>query len=393
MTAERIADEGKPEILRGSDRLLFVDNIRWTMIVLVLSMHACVTYSPFGNWYYRDPLPMSFGTTLAFAVYQSVLQAFFMSLLFFIAGYFAASSFERKGPARFVRDRAVRLGLPTLLYMLAIGPVTEYFLAGNWGHGGFTWEWLRRIANGRWLSETGPMWFCAALLGFSLIYAALRAIGVKETSIELRDRFTSDLAIAGFIVVMTGATFLARIVEPQGKAVLNMQLGDFPQYLLMFAAGFFAFRANWLQCLPDRLCARWGLVALLLGSPFFVLLIVFGGALEGHTAAYSGGFNWVSAGKCLWEAVLCVGVSLALIALYRRFLDRQGAMTRWLSENAFGVYLIHPPVLVGGALLLHGAGLAAIPKAAVLMAFAAIGSFALTALLLRRTPGLRILVR
>src|SRR5262249_4094945 len=148
VTAERIADEGKPEILRGSDRLLFVDNIRWTMIVLVLSMHACVTYIPFGNWYYRDPLHMSFGTTLAFAVYQSVLQAFFMSLLFFIAGYFAASSFERKGSARFVRDRAVRLGLPTLLYMLAIGPVTEYFLAGNWGHGGRCCPRQARIRTG-----------------------------------------------------------------------------------------------------------------------------------------------------------------------------------------------------------------------------------------------------
>jgi hypothetical protein len=101
------------------------------------------------------------------------------------------------------------------------------------------------------------MWFCAALLGFSLIYAALRAIGVKETSIELRDRFTSDLAIAGFIVAMTGATFLVRIVEPQGKAVLNMQLGDFAQYLLMFAAGLFAFHANWLQRLPDRPAGDW----------------------------------------------------------------------------------------------------------------------------------------
>jgi hypothetical protein len=30
-------------------RLLFIDNVRWTMIILVISMHAADTYSPFGR--------------------------------------------------------------------------------------------------------------------------------------------------------------------------------------------------------------------------------------------------------------------------------------------------------------------------------------------------------
>ena len=37
-----------------TDRLAFVDNVRWVMILLVLYMHAAVTYSPFGGWYYRE---------------------------------------------------------------------------------------------------------------------------------------------------------------------------------------------------------------------------------------------------------------------------------------------------------------------------------------------------
>ncbi len=100
-------------------RLAFIDNIRWTMILLVLSMHASDTYSPFGSWCYTDRSEMEFGTILFFAIYQTFLQAFFMALLFFIAGYFAAPAFDRKGLARFSRDRFLRLGLPTLLYMLA----------------------------------------------------------------------------------------------------------------------------------------------------------------------------------------------------------------------------------------------------------------------------------
>src|SRR5260370_13719088 len=93
-------------------RLAFVDNLRWSMIVLVISMHAADTYSPFGNWYYSDKSGTDMATALAFGTYQSFLPAFFMSLLFSVSGYFAAASIRRKGAATFLVDRAARLGLP-----------------------------------------------------------------------------------------------------------------------------------------------------------------------------------------------------------------------------------------------------------------------------------------
>ena len=34
---------------------------------------------------------------LFFGIYQSFLQAFFMAVLFFIAGYFSAAAYDRKG--------------------------------------------------------------------------------------------------------------------------------------------------------------------------------------------------------------------------------------------------------------------------------------------------------
>src|SRR6476661_6982300 len=97
----------------ATSRLLFVDNIRWSMIILVLSMHAVDTYSPFGNWYYVDRPKSGVGTAIAFGVYQSFLQAFFMAVLFFVAGYFSAAAYDRKGFSKFVRDRTLRLGVPT----------------------------------------------------------------------------------------------------------------------------------------------------------------------------------------------------------------------------------------------------------------------------------------
>jgi fucose 4-O-acetylase-like acetyltransferase len=155
-----------PATRTESRRMLFIDNIRWTMILLVLSMHATDTYSPFGNWYYTDRSQTTLTTALIFGSYQSVLQAFFMALLFFVAGFFAAPSYDRKGFDRFVRDRGVRLGVPTVLYMLIIGPLTQYFLSRTWGTGGFDRASLQhcspRCRRTTYRCSRGCAWCCDA---------------------------------------------------------------------------------------------------------------------------------------------------------------------------------------------------------------------------------------
>lgn len=392
MTAAPLATTPPVRAIAAAPRLAFIDNIRWTMIVLVISMHACVTYSPFGSWYYREPIPAGFATLVAFAAYQSFLQAFFMSLLFFVAGYFSAASYDRKGFSPFIRDRLFRLGLPTLLYMVAIGPLTQYYLAGSWGTGGFVYQWVTHARRDGLLSETGPMWFCAALLLFSIAYALLRLTRRREPALALTDGRGTDAAAALLVAVMAASTFAVRIVEPEGRAILNLQLGDFPQYVLMFAAGLLAGRGLWLAQLPDRLCRRWGAIALALGTPWFAALVVFGGAMQGHTARYDGGLNWVSAGKSLWEALVCVGVSLYLLGLFRGRFNRRGPVAGWMSDNAFAVYLIHPPILIALALLLRGLTVQPLAKAAVLTALTAAASFTIAAPLLRKTPFLRAIV-
>jgi fucose 4-O-acetylase-like acetyltransferase len=379
------ATAGTATQTRSLSRLLFIDNIRWSMIILVLSMHACDTYSPFGNWYYVDRQPAGLGTELFFGVYQSFLQAFFMAVLFFIAGYFSAAAYDRKGFPRFIRDRFVRLGLPTLLYMFAIGPLTQYFLSRTWGSGGFAHQWLVHLGDGEWLSETGPMWFCAALLAFSILYGLARLTGWKESSLQPGHGRGAG-AVVALVAVMATATFLIRTVVTEDASLLNVHPGDFPQYVLMYVAGAFGYRGDWLASLADRSCTRWASVALLLAVPLFAALILFGGALQGDTARYAGGFNAVSAGKSLWEALVCVGMGFLMLAIYRRHFDAQGPLARWLSDNAFAVYLIHPPILIGSAILLHPMALNAIAKALLLTVVAAIGSFAASAFILRKSP-------
>ena len=42
----------------------------------------------------------------------------------------------------------------------------------------------------------------------------------------------------------------------------------------------------------------------------------------------------------------CVGISIGLIAIFRKKFNTQGKVTSFISENAFGVYVFHTPILV-----------------------------------------------
>src|SRR5262249_48372903 len=53
-------------------------------------------------------------------------DVFFMSLMFFVSGLFVWNSLQRKGGGGFVRDRAVRLGLPFVVAAAIVAPLAYY---------------------------------------------------------------------------------------------------------------------------------------------------------------------------------------------------------------------------------------------------------------------------
>jgi glucan biosynthesis protein C len=382
---ERPASTSRP-------RMLFIDNLRWTMIILVISMHAADTYSPLGNWYFVDRRPLAESALLTFAAWQMYLQAFFMGLLFFIAGLFVPASFKRKGRLQFVRDRGFRLGVPVLFYMFVLGPTTEYFCSHSWNSTeptSFANEWVKHIRNGECLQENGPLWFCLALLIFSLAYVALRALrpGNKDRNGDTRPP-TNDQLVA-FALVMAAFTFLVRLVLPSGASFLNMHLGDFPQYVLLFSAGVMTASERWLPKFSFSSGIRWLTIVLPIGFGAWLILLRTGGAFAGNFGAYSGGWHWQSAGMNLWESFTCVAMCYGLIVMFRESFNWQGRLAKFLSDNAFSVYVFHPPIVILAARMLHGFLWPAILKFLILTCISVVVSFALSAAVFRRMPLLR----
>ena len=402
-----------PEGAAEKGRLYFADNIRSFVIVQVVVLHAAVTYSGLGMWYYREAAALEPLTTLSFGIIQSFIQAYSLGLLFLVAGYFVPASFRRKGPGKFLRDRAVRLGVPALIYMLIINPAILYYVMSLSAQnptptptptpGGFYLGYLLGL---QFLGGSGPMWFAIALLIFSAAYAAARLLlGDPEKRDEEKAEGAEGVEGAGgaegmgddatlprhreviaLILIIAAAAFAIRLVQPIGTAVLNMQLSFFASYVALFVVGIAARRRGWLERIPYPFGMIWLKAALAGGTGFWLALFLFGIGPDGEISMINGGLYWQSGAYALWEAFFCVGACLGIVVIFRERFNSGGRLSRFMADNSFAVYFFHPVILILVTAALRNFSWHPLAKFAVAAAVAVPLCFVASELVLRRIP-------
>ena len=333
-------------------RVFYLDNIRLLVIMLVVVMHLSTTYSGMGSWYYQEARALSAPEEAFFSFFQSFLQSFFMGFLFLIAGYFVPRAYDRKGFGKFIKDRAVRLGIPALLYMFVIDPFTEYVLLGSHSPGqGFFSFYVENITSLHFLSGSGPLWFALALLIFTVIYALIRLITGK-THTASRTTMTPNATVLGMLIlVMTALAFTIRIWLPIITSIFNMMLCFFAQYIVLFVAGIFAYRYDLFSKLSKRY------IRLLYAAPVWsfggwaALMLACQAFWGSDYSLLNGGLTWQSALYAFWESSTAIAMDVGLLVLFREKYNKQSAFTGSQSNSAFAVYVFHTPIIVAIALL------------------------------------------
>jgi hypothetical protein len=327
-------------------RIFFVDYLRAAIITLVILHHLAVVYSASYPFYYEEPTS-NYLTLAVLIIFQLLNQAWFMGLFFLISGYFSSSSFDRKGPIQFARDRLIRLGIPLLIFSLLLEPLSLYVgfshtpaaLLAKYGITlPLTWQNYVQFIG------PGPLWFVAMLLIFDLAYVGYRvAYADRGTTVEQTTSmpFPKYRTIGAFILSLALVSWLVRTVVPIGAEVVFFPtLGYLPEYMSFFIIGAMASRNDWFREVFSSVAKMIGIVALA------ATIVLFPIALTGGDARFLGGVTWQSAVYSLWDSTFAVGVSLALIVFFRHFFDRDGKFRDFLYKQSYGVYIIHVLVIV-----------------------------------------------
>ena len=362
----------------------FVDRLRVVLTVLVIAHHAAITYGASGGWFYREVAdgvdPSSFVLTLLTAVNQT----FFMGMFFLFAGYFTPGSWQKKGTARFLGDRLVRLGVPLLVFGFCLGPLTVA-LAGMPAGKPVIDGWVGMMASGVFV--VGPLWFALALLVFTLCWVLwLGPRGTPAGKVaSTNDRLPSWPAWLLGAVGVGAAALLIRQWVPVGRSVFGLQLGYFASYIFLFAVGCRGAAGRWIERVTAEQAKGWGMVSLVTLPSLFVAAVL-GGAFDGRAVNFYGGLGLPAIVYALWEPFVAWGIIAALLVVFRTRFNRPSARWGTWSRNAFGAFIVHAPILVGLSVLAAPWRAVAMAKFAIITA----GSVALSfwvAGLLRKIPG------
>lgn len=387
----------------SASRQLGIDRLRSFIILLVIAHHAVLAYHP-----YAPPRGDFTATNLTWAAFPVVdaarahgfdlftlwNESFFMALLFLLSGLFVASSLRRKGPAHFLRDRFLRLGVPFAIGTLLLAPLAYYpaylqLAADDTPHS----FWRQWFALGVW--PPGPLWFLPVLLAFDtmaviaarLIPGWAEKLAALGTLAKTRP-FRAYLAL--LLLAITAYVPMSFVADPFGWWVWGpfvVQGSRLLLYAVFFAfgvsLGFNAARDAIFS--PNANLARrwkpWAAAAALVFGAFTALLIAAFYAYEqNHAHAFV-----VGVAARIAYATTGVTTSFAMLAFFTRSDARHSRFFAHLAQNAFAMYVLHHAIVSWLQYLLLNAPLSGATKG-IAVTFFAIALSWIAAAALRAIP-------
>jgi hypothetical protein len=341
--------QGKGQLVGGAAetaasaavRLVWVDNLKVAVIAGVVVVHAAMAYLIDADWYYTERTSSQLWSVLV-GLPGLLGGVFALGPLFLLGGMFAAASLAAKDPGRFTSGRLLRLGVPLVLYVTVINPLANYLGDLAQGRQPRLWPYL---APGSEDHDAGPLWFVAALLTFSLVYACWRrwhpAASNDGSRAVLRPR--QLLVAAGVIAV---GSVVVRLRWPFGSAtLLDLRWPEWPQGAVLFTLGVLWGERGWRGQVPAAWSRRCGRVAAA-GLAAAGLLVAVTDTADGDLDRLYGGWHWPSLTFVVLEGMVAISFSLWLLAWFGRRWTQQGRLAGQASRGAYAAYLLHPLVLV-----------------------------------------------
>ncbi|WP_035696349.1 acyltransferase family protein [Glycomyces tenuis] len=325
---------------QAGTRLHYLDNLRVYLTFLVVAHHVAIAYGNLPVWPYWDA-PEHSAEGLPLDLFALLNQSYMMGFFFLVSGYFTPGSLDRRDSKSYAMERLRRLGIPFLIFLVLLRPLYKlpnYLEMPAPERPSFLEYYFTE-------RDIGPMWFVEVLLVFSLLYAWFRSRRPEAPREAAEPQRLRARHVLAFTLALGVASWLWRIAVPTGLYVPILGLPSasyMPQYAAMFAVGIVAYRRGWFHELPKRA----GLLgaALIAGS---IAPMALGGYAALDLENPPPGVDPSHLAFGLWDAMFAVGSMLVLLRLFQRFAAGAGPLARFLSQNAYAVYLVHAPIIVG----------------------------------------------
>jgi hypothetical protein len=364
-----------------------LDRTRTFLTLVVLIHHAVIPYTHFGH---TDPK-----SWIGFDCVVLATDSFFMAMFFFLSGLFAWSGIARKGPLNYLSDRLLRLALPFAICALTVIPIAYYAISlRQHPEVSFASFWWKTVTVGPWPS--GPIWFLWVLLGFDLVACLLYKLSpnlldpINRLSLRGRRRPAEFFAV---MLAVTAAFYIPGLVYYGPSSWFEFGPFSVQHGRVMLYATYFFFGAGiGVQLLDRGLLAADGRMAkvswdwmVLTIVPYCLLwvLIFIKREILGNPSPLP---NWYEALYAICFTVFSVAIMFLILAYFLRFKQSGWSILDPMQPAAYGMFLVHYPIVLWLQYWMFDFDIPAIAKALIAFVLTVVLSWAATAAL-RKIPG------
>ena len=332
-----------------------LSNLRAVVIVIVLAFHSVLAYLaslpatpyPFDSAPYRwQAIPIVDGQRwFGFDLFCAWQDISLMSLMFFLSGLFVPSSLRRKGSGTYLADRLLRIGLPLILVVTLLMPITYYptYLATA-ADPALSAYWQHWLALPFW--PCGPLWFLWQLLALNVLAAGLHRFAPALTESLGRLAAHGRAHPIRFFVALVSVSALAYVPlallhspwQWTSAGPFSFQLSRPLHYAVYFFAGFAvgAYGLDRGLLASDGALARNWAAWLAASIAGFVLWAVPTSlTLDGEAAPAA-----VQLASGVGFVLACAAGCFVLLALCLRFAPERARILDTLSAHAYSMYLL-----------------------------------------------------
>ena len=299
------------------ERKHYIDNLRWVCILLLIPFHCAMAYNSWGEGNY-----IILGSNRILSSFLSAIWAWFMPLLFLLAGISARCSLKKRSPKQFIIERILKLFVPFVFGTLFIAPILSYMSDKiNCGYGGnyfshfvvfFTkWTDISGFDGGFTIAH---FWFLLCLFVVGLV-GCLIDLPLGKHIAKLNTEKTPLWALLLLVLL----AFAAYPLQVAGKSLLT--------YLLLYLLGFYVFDKQENIVKLARL--KWLFVGVcLVLTALSVWLFIWTD------------YNLLSLSMVLTLMSGAFGV-MAMLSVGYTFMNKANKITRFLSSISYPFYILH----------------------------------------------------
>lgn len=316
-------------------RLHYLDALRATIMCIGIFVHASL-------W-----ADIKDGVPTWITVFSHLFR---MKLFIFLGGYFIALQIPKRGISYVVKDRARRLGVPSLLFLAIFNPMTIYIWSlERYNYPQFFYYFINMPTSELDTHGAGwhlHIWFLIVLLGHCLTLPFIDRL-LRNQYIE---HAVGKLSNAPELLLVAGLAYATSFLFLCGRVVhfltfqqllhggpLNYLVQAYFTYMPFFILGILAFRNEHVFRSMHRISLPQTCIALVIWITCRVYYTSID-ALGGTFAAEST--------KHFSQELLGFYIGCILLRAFSKYASHPSATARFISDASYTVYLFHMIIIV-----------------------------------------------